>query len=61
MIHQADLVVGMGFPRPVHLDWPRRLAGESVAKVGRDTPVLSLELIDRFEWRVTSEKANGRV
>src|SRR4029077_6032297 len=61
MVHQAELIVGIGFPRPVDFARTSRLAAGGVAQVRRDTAVLPLELLDRVERRVASEEANGRV
>src|SRR5207302_1503483 len=61
MIHQAEVVVGVGFPRPVDLDRAGGLAAGGVAQVRRDAPILSLELLDGVERRVAGEEPNGRV
>jgi site-specific DNA recombinase len=47
VIHQAELVIGIGFPWPVDLDGAGGLAAGGVAQVRRDAAVLSLELLDR--------------
>jgi hypothetical protein len=47
VIHQAELVIGIGFPRPVDLDGAGGLAAGGVAQVRRDAAVFSLELLDR--------------
>ena len=49
MIHQAELVVGIGVPGPVHLQRPRGLAALGVAQIGRDHAELALELVERVE------------
>ena len=49
MIHQAEMVVGIGIPRPVDLERAGGLAAVGVAQVRRDAAVLSLELLDRVE------------
>ena len=49
MIHQPELVVGIGFPRPVDLDRAGGLAAGGVAQVRRDAAVLSLEFLDGVE------------
>jgi hypothetical protein len=56
MIHQAELVVGVGVPRPVDLDRAGGLAGGSVAQVRRDAAILSLELLNGVEGRVAVKK-----
>src|SRR5215471_18922724 len=55
------MVVGIGFPRPVHLDRTGGLAAGGVAQVRRDAAILSLEFLDRVERRVAGEEANSRV
>src|SRR5580698_8167124 len=52
MIHQAKLVVGIGFPRPLDLHRAGRLAAGGIAQVRRDAAILSFELLDRVKWRV---------
>ena len=52
MIHQPELVVGVGIPRPVDLERTGGLAAIGVAQVRRDAAVLPLELLDRVERRV---------
>src|SRR2546426_12244438 len=49
MIHQAELVVGIGFPGPVDLDRAGGLATGGVAQVRRDAAVVLLELLDRIK------------
>src|ERR1700693_3870375 len=61
MIHQAELVVGVGIPRPVYLDRAGGLAGGGVAQVRRDAAILSLELLNGVEGRVAGEEGYGRV
>src|SRR5205085_11043560 len=61
MIHQAELVVGIGVPRPVNLDRAGGLAAGGVAQVRRDATILSLELLDRVKWRVAGKERNGCV
>ena len=60
MIHQAELVVGIGLPRPIDLDRAGGLAGGGVAQVRRDAAILSLELLDRVKGRVAREERDGR-
>ena len=43
MIHQAEMVVGVGIPRPIDLERAGGLAGIGVAQVGGDAAVLALE------------------
>jgi len=49
MIHQTELVIGIGIPRPVDFERAGRLAGIGVAQVRVDAAVLALELLDRVE------------
>ncbi len=49
MIHQADVVIGVGIPRPVDLERAGGLAFVGVAQVRRDAAVLCLELLDRVK------------
>src|SRR6266852_2351616 len=49
MIHQADMIVGIGVPGPVHFQRPRGLAALGVAQIGRDHAELALELVERVE------------
>src|SRR5205814_6162608 len=51
MVQQPQHVVGVGVPRPVDLDRPRRLAAIGVAQVEGDAAVLVLELGGGVEWR----------
>src|ERR1700674_1566282 len=61
MIHQAELVVGVGFPRPVDLDRAGGLAAGGVAQVRCDAAILSLELLNGVEGRVAGEEGYGGV
>src|SRR5579864_179647 len=61
MIHQTNLVVGVGFPRPVDLDRAGGLATGGVAQVRCDAAILSLELLNGVEGRVASEEGYGGV
>src|SRR6266446_3599558 len=49
MIHQAEMIVGIGVPWPVHCKRPRGLAALGVAQIGRDHAALALELVERVE------------
>src|ERR1700730_14562191 len=61
MIHQTELVVGVGIPRPVDLDRAGGLAAGCVAQVRCDAAILSLELLNGVERRVAGEEGYGRV
>ena len=49
MIHQADMIVGIGVPRPVGLERACGLASLGVAQIRRDDAVFVLELVERVE------------
>src|SRR5438128_7626849 len=49
MIHQAEMIVGISVPWPVHFKRPRGLAALGVAQIGRDNAELALELVERVE------------
>jgi hypothetical protein len=49
MIHQADMVVGIGVPRPVDLKRTGGLATLGVAQIGCDNAKLALELVEWVE------------
>src|SRR6266550_4071187 len=61
MIHQTELVVGVGIPRPVDLDRAGGLAVRGVAQVRCDAAILSLELLNGVERRVAGEEGYGGV
>jgi len=45
VIHEGEVVVGIGVPRPVDLERARRLAARRVAQVGGDAAVLVLKSV----------------
>ena len=49
MIHQAEVIVRVGVPRPVDVQRSRGLAAFGVAQIGRDNAKLVLELVHRIE------------
>src|SRR6202171_5644411 len=61
MIHQSELVVGVGLPWPVDRARPGRLAAGGVAQVRCDAAILSLELLNGVEGRVAGEEGYGGV
>src|ERR1700676_3550623 len=61
MIHQSELVGGVGIPRPVDLDRAGGLAAGGVAQVRCDAAILSLELLNGVEGRVAGEEGYGGV
>src|SRR5260221_4653525 len=61
MIHETDLLVGVGFPRPVDLDRAGSLATGGVAQVRCDAAILSLELLNGVEGRGAGEEGYGGV
>src|SRR3954469_6915066 len=54
------MVVGMGIPRPIDLEWARGLATIGVAQVREDAAILALELLDRIE-RTGEQACHPRV
>src|SRR3984893_17664988 len=61
MIHQTELVVGVGIPRPVDLDRASGLTARGVAQVRCDAAIPSLELLNGVEGRVAGEEGYGGV
>src|SRR5581483_11976400 len=61
MIHKAEMVIGVRFPRPVDLDRAGGLAAWGVAQVGGDAAVLSLKLFNGIIRRIACKEPNGRV
>ena len=60
VVHQPEMVVGVGVPGPVDLDRAGRLAAVGVAQIGRDAAVLVGEsLIGLKGWRC--EARDGRI
>ena len=59
VIHQAEMVIGVGIPRPVDLERAGGLAAIGVAQVRRDAAVLSLELLDRVEGAARSSRRSS--
>ena len=60
MVHQADLVVGVGVPRSVGLQGPSRLAALGVAQIGGDDAEFVREFVEGVE-RMRLQPRNGRV
>ncbi len=60
MVHQAEMVVGVGIPGTVDLQRPRGPAAIGVAQVGGDAAVLGLELRDRIERRAFAGEPRDR-
>jgi hypothetical protein len=60
MVHQPDVIVGVGVPRPVDLEWAGGLAAIGVAQIRRDDMVPALELLQRVEG-VVGKAGNRRV
>src|SRR5216684_3682032 len=60
VVHQADMVVSKGVPRPVRFERPGGLAALGVAQIGRDDAELPLELVERVE-RVGREARDRRI
>src|ERR1700676_351727 len=61
MIHQSELVVGVGLPWPVDLDRAGGLAAGGVAQVRCDATILTLELLNGVEGRVATKEGYGGV
>src|SRR5690606_21467516 len=61
VVHQAELVVGEGVPRPVDLERAERLAVVGVAQVQCDAAVRVRELFQRIERRLRAARpASGQ-
>src|ERR1019366_3938488 len=52
MVHQAELVIGMGIPGTIDLERARGLTGIGITQVESDAAVLVLELLDCVEGRI---------
>src|SRR5207302_9275717 len=61
VVHQTDLVIGVGIPRPVDLERAGGMAVIGIAQVRRDAAVLSLELLDRIEGIAAVQAGDRRV
>src|SRR5262245_23609245 len=61
MVHDAEVVVGVGVPWPVDLQRAGRLTPIGVAQICRDAAVLCLELLDRVEGRIVLQAGNRGV
>src|SRR5262249_7334069 len=61
VIHQPELIVRISVPWVVDLERTRGLAATSVAQIGRDAVVLSLEIFDRIKGRVAGEVGDRRI
>src|SRR5436190_557844 len=61
MIHQAEVVVGVGIPWPLDLQRTGRLAAIGVAQIRGDAAILALEFLDRVEGRVSGEIGDRRI
>src|SRR5262249_38765103 len=60
VIHQADMIIGIGVPWPIDLKRTGGLATLGVAQIGRDNAKLTLELVEWVE-RVRREPRDRRV
>src|SRR5207248_1919190 len=61
MVHQADMVIGEGIPRPVDLQRTGGLAGVGVAQVGADAAQAVLEFLHGIEGMGGVEAGDRRV
>jgi len=59
VIHQPDVVIGTGVPRPVDFERPHRLAAIGVAQIRRNNAVLALELLQRVEGVIGEARDRG--
>ena len=57
MIHQRELIVGVGIPGAVDLERAGGLAGRRIAQVVGDAAVLVAELLDGVEGRIVAGNA----
>ena len=57
MIHQRELIIGMGIPGAVDLERTGGLAGRRVAQVEGDAAVFVAELLDGVEGRIVAGDA----
>src|SRR5665647_3250455 len=60
MVHQTELVVGVGIPWTFDLERAGGLTGVGVTQVERDAAVFVPELLDRVEGRITASDARDR-
>src|SRR5882672_1925519 len=61
VIHQTDMVIGIGIPRPIDLERAGGLPAIGVAHVGEDAAVFSLELFDRIKRSAAHQAGDRRV
>ena len=54
MIHQRELIVGVGIPGAVDLERAGGLAGRGIAQVEGDAAVLVAELLHGVEGRIVA-------
>jgi hypothetical protein len=59
VIHQADMIVGVGIPRPLDLERAGRVAGR-IAQVGVDAAELSFECVDGVEGIAAADAGDRR-
>src|SRR5215470_5299130 len=57
MIHQRELIVGVGIPGPINLKGPRGLPRRSVAQVEGDATILVGKLLHGVEGRIWARDA----
>src|SRR5438105_10067800 len=61
VIHQTDMVIAIGIPRPVDLERAGGLTAIGVAHVREDAAVFSLELFDRIKRSAALQEGDRRV
>jgi hypothetical protein len=62
IIHQPELVIGVGVPWAIDLEGARRLAAIGVAEINADAAVLAFELVHGLERRIwRGQIRDGRI
>src|SRR5262245_4365912 len=61
VVHEAELIVGVGVPGPIDLERAGRLPGERVAQVHGDAAEVVLELLHCVEGGSARPPADGRI
>src|SRR5437763_11041280 len=61
VIHQTDMVIGIGIPRSIDLERAGRLPAIGVAHIREDAAIFSLELFDRIKRSAAHQAGDRRV
>src|SRR6266404_2308123 len=61
VIHQTNMVIGLGIPRPIELERAGSLPAIGVAHIREDAAVFSLELFDRIKRSAAHQAGDRRV